>query len=537
MKFNVYIKVLTAFFVIALVFIVAFFKYMKSVEIEIAVNAQKTISHGVLNSLESELINTPKSNWDTVIKTKKDEGIHLLSIHKLKLTPPQSRKLNNGKIVFLIGQELQFLNLVIARATAYKKIGKSSYVLAYYFSVPEQIISHYMTPALKQIAEYLLSKPKNTWSEELIKLEKIYGYPIHVYKNKSDDLSTNIINSLLTSRLVFETNPNTSQIGIIYYSFSGGILKIGPLSYLSITARISDVIYYFVLAFFIFGFCLITFISLLFVRNMKKIYQITKNFSQGRFAFHQKISTTSVLYGLYMNIIHMGERLKELIESHKKLCQFVAHEIRTPLSTIQMTTDSIKRKNAADKLLNKKMDSIQEDVADMNRIVRIFLIYSKMHSSEIKLRKSNTDIILWLRTLLEPYYSSRFEVTLHASGFDSLSEHIDQNILKHAVTNLITNAMKFAEHRISLTVLLEENYILIQVDDDGPGLPADGLDDIFSEYTTAADFEIGEKHIGLGLAIVDKAVNLHNGKVLATQSPVLKGARFTITLPRHSCEH
>ncbi|WP_274519387.1 sensor histidine kinase, partial [Fluoribacter gormanii] len=76
----------------------------------------------------------------------------------------------------------------------------------------------------------------------------------------------------------------------------------------------------------------------------------------------------------------MGEKLKELIESHKQMCRFVAHEIRTPLSTIQMATDSIKRKNAEDVLLNKQLNSIQEDIADMNRLVSTFLIYSKMHS-------------------------------------------------------------------------------------------------------------------------------------------------------------
>ncbi|KTD61861.1 sensor histidine kinase [Legionella spiritensis] len=537
MKFNVYIKVMTAFFVIAFVFILAFFKYMKSVTIEIAVNSQKTISYGVLNSLESELVNIPKSNWDTVMKAKKDEGIYLLSSQTLKLNSNQIKKLNDGKIVFTIGKDLQFLNLIFARKTAYKKIGKSQFVLAYDFSVPEQIISYYMTPGLEQIVDTLLSRSKNTWDEALVKLEKEYGYPIHVYKKQSKNLPSHVSKALSTSRLAFETNPNTTQIGVIYYSFNGGILKIGPLKYLSITARISDLIYYFVLAFFIFVFCLITFISMLFVRNMKKIYQITENFSQGNFDFPQKISTTSVLYGLYSNIIHMGERLKELIESHKKMCRFVAHEIRTPLSTIQMTTDSIKRKNTEDKQLNKKMESIQEDVAGMNRIVSTFLIYSKMYSSEIKLRKSNTDIILWLRTLLEPFCSSRFEISLHTSGLDTLNEDIDPNILKHAVTNLISNAMKFAEHRISLTVNVENNDILIHIDDDGPGLPEDGLDDIFSEYTTAANIEIGEKHIGLGLAIVEKIVTLHNGKVAATQSPVLKGARFTITLPWHAREH
>lgn len=534
MKFNIYIKILTAFFVIFLILVLAFFKYLKSVETKIVINAGQTMSQGLLISLEKELINNPTSNWDAIIKKKTDNIIHIIAIDSLKLTMAQNNQINSGEIIFLSGTTYQFLNEVIVEHTAYKKIGNTPYALAYNFSDPGQIIFNYMSPVLKQIVQHLLSKSKNTWSNELLNLEKIYGFPLHVYKTKSKHLPSNIINSLSTKRLVFETNKNSSQIGILYYGFSGGILKIGPLSYLPITARISDVMYYFILAFFFLSLCLITFFSLLFVRNMKKVYQITKNFSRGNFDFHRKIGTTSVLYGLYINIIHMGERLKELIESHKQMCRFVAHEIRTPLSTIQMATDSIKRKNAEDVLLNKQVNSIQEDITDMNRIVSTFLIYSKMHSSELKLKKSEIDIIAWLKKLLEPYSSSTFEITFHANELNFLKAYIDENILKHAVTNLITNAMKFAVRHISLTISLDNRHILIHVDDDGPGLPDNGVDDIFSEYTIAEDTGIGGKHIGLGLAIVKKVVNLHEGKAMATQSPILKGARFTIVFPRYS---
>ncbi|HHF7365561.1 TPA: sensor histidine kinase [Legionella bozemanae] len=532
MKFNVYLKILTAFFVIFLIFVLAFFNYLKSVETAIVINAGKTMSQGLLISLENELVNNPKSNWNAILKKKTDNVVHIIAIDSLKLTPTQNDQLNNGEIIYLSGTTYQFLNLVIVQHTAYKKIGNTSFALAYYFSDPGQVIFHYMNPALTQIVEHLLLKPTNTWDKEILQLEKIYGFPLDVYTTNSKNLPGTIINSLSTKRLVFETNKNSSQIGVLYYSFSGGVLKIGPLSYLPITTRISDVMYYFILAFFFLTLCLITFFSVLFVKNMKRIYQITKNFSQGNFDFHRKIGTTSVLYGLYINIIHMGKRLKELIESHKQMCRFVAHEIRTPLSTIQMATDSIKRKNTEDVVLNKQMNSIQEDIADMNRIVSTFLFYSKMHSSELKLKQSETDIIVWLRKLLEPYSSSIFEITFHADKLNSLKANIDENILKHAVTNLITNAMKFAERQISLTVSLDDSHILIHVDDDGPGLPKDGVDDIFSEYTIAENDEIGDKHIGLGLAIIKKVVTLHGGKVLATQSPIFKGARFTISLPK-----
>lgn len=532
MKFNVYIKVLSTFFVIFLTFVLVFYYYLKSFENEIVFNAGKTTSQGILSGLEKKLRDNSKSKWAVILKKEMNNEISFESIRHLKLNSNQKKKLNKGEIIFSTGANYLFLNLGMVQHTAYKRIGNTSYALAYDFSDPANVFLQYMNPALKQIVKQLRSKSKTSWNEEIAKLEKTYGFPLKVYQTKSRQLPDDIIHSLSKNRLAFETNPGSSQVTTLYYTFKGGIIKIGPLSYLPITARISDVIYYFILAFFVFAFLVISVFSLFFMRNMKKVYQITKNVSHGHFEFQQKIPPTSVLYGLYKNIIHMGERLKELIGSHKQMCRFIAHEIRTPLSTIQMATDSIKRKNADDVFLNQQVNSIQEDITDINRIVSIFLMYSKMHSSELKLKHAETDIILWLRKILEPYYSSKFEITFHANELKFLKADIDETILKHAVSNLMTNAMKFAEHHISISISLQDSHILIHVDDDGPGLPSDSVNDIFSEYAVAEGADIGEKHIGLGLAIVKKVVTLHAGKVIATQSPFLKGARFTIALPQ-----
>lgn len=387
MKFNIHIKILIAFIVFFAIFVVAFFDFLKSVENDIVINAGKTTSQGVLISLEKKLINTSQSNWDKIIKDNADNDIYIISIHDLKLTSAQKNKLNTGEIIFQSGTTYQFLNLVIVEHTAYKKIGNTSSVLAYYFSNPNQFISFYIYPAMKLIVNDLLSKPENTWNEETLRLEKIVGFSLHVYKNNSSKLPNNIINSLTTKKLVFETNKNTSQISTIYYTFKGGILKIGPLSYSTMTGRISDVLYYFIVGVFILSLSLIIFLSLLFVRNVKKIYQTTENFSQGNFNFRAKISTTSVLYDLYKNINGMGEKLQQLIESKKNMSQFIAHEIRTPLYTMQLALDSIVDIKDLPAETDDYIASLKDDVKQLNELVSLFLLYSQSSNHELKNKK------------------------------------------------------------------------------------------------------------------------------------------------------
>lgn len=240
MKFNIPIKVLIAFIGGFLIFVVTFFKFLNSTVSDIVTNAVNTVSQGVLISLEKKLTNTPRTNWSEIIKNSEENGIYVTSIGNLKFSSTQKDKLDAGEIISQSGTTYQFLNLVVAEITAYKKIGNTHYLLAYNFSNPTQSVNYYMMPAIKLIVEEILSKPENSWNEESIRLGKIYGFPVHVY-SKMSALPNDIINSLSTRNLVFAPNKNTTQIGIIYYAFSGGVLKIGPLKYPAITVRITDV--------------------------------------------------------------------------------------------------------------------------------------------------------------------------------------------------------------------------------------------------------------------------------------------------------
>lgn len=531
MKFNIPIKLLITFIVFFCIFVVVFFAFTKSIENEIVINAGEIITQGVLINLENQLINMPKANWDAIIKKLADNTINIKSIDDLNFTTKQKNELNNGEIIFKSGATYQFLNEVIVEHTAYKKIGKSSYVLAYFFSSPADYINHYINLPIKLIVTDLLSKSASTWNEEVPKLEKLYGFPLHVYKAENNNLPSAIVNSLSINKLVFETSKHTSRIDTIYYAFDGGILKIGPLSYLSISGRISDVMNYFILSFFILSLLLIIFLSLLFVRNMKKIYQVTENFSHGNFDTHIKIGATSVLHSLHVNINIMGQKLQQLIESHKQMCRFVAHETRTPLSTMQMAIDRIKNVDALDSTLLEKINSIQEDIDDLNSLVSTFLIYSQLQSKYINLNKTKLDINSRLEELVARYQVSKINISLDVNKAEINEIYVDEKLFKHAINNLIINATKFAKNKVIISVEKVKDKLAIHVDDDGPGLSEDLAEVIFSEYSCTEDTERYDKHIGLGLAIVKKVILVHEGNVFATSSPTLKGARFTILLP------
>lgn len=531
MRVGVFIKILIGFLMLALSFTYLFFRYMKSIEIDIAVNAEKVISNGLLKNIERKLALSSRDKWKEILNKQNTNNLELISINNLKLNASQQEALNNGNVIVKTGQLIQFLSNVTFSKTAYIKISNSPYVLAYSYTKPIEMVAQYMEPAVSNIALSISETDKTNRAKEIRRLEKLYGYPIHVLYNVNTDIPSSVKKRLTNTNIAYELNKNTTQIGMVYYKFNDGVIKIGPIKYLAITARISDVIEYFIISFFI--FCLLTLgvLSTLFIRNLKKIYLITEHFSQGDFNYKKHVAMSSVLHGLYLNIMSMGQRLNELIESNKKMCRFIAHEIRTPLSTIQMATDRLRKKKKGDELVKNQLDSIQEDIVDMNAIVSTFLIYSRMMATDIELKYSDRDIIDWLKNLLKPYQTGALTVDFNDNGLKKYVARFDHTILRYAVTNLITNAMKFADKKIRISVNLNKSEFTIHVDDDGPGLPVEDPKALFSEYTTAVEFSSEGKHIGLGLAIVKKAMILHQGNVSAKQSPLLKGSRFTISIP------
>lgn len=530
MKVSVFVKILIGFLAITLSFMYFFFKYMKSIELEIVKNSEKVLTHGLLRNLKKELQKAPKDKWPNII-TQANNKLSIQDIKNLGLSTVQKDALKKGEIVVTASPLIQFLNEVTSSRKAYIKINNTSLALCYWLAKPVDIVSKYMRPIMQNISLNISSVDKSNRTQTMKMLEKVYGYPIQLIKTDKPKLPLEILLELKRNGIAYELNKNTTQIGVVYYPFGDEILKIGPIKYLAITARISDIIEYFIIAFFVFCFLSISFLSALFIRNLKKIYLITEHISRGDFHYKKHVPISSVLHGLYLNITRMGNKLNELIESNKKMCRFIAHEIRTPLSTIQMATDRLSKKRGDDQLVQNQIESIQEDVADMNNIVSTFLIYSKMLSTDIQLHKENLNIVSWVEKVIKPFTSSKFQIKLTHTITDSFHINFDKQILKHALTNLLSNAIKLAKSQLLISMDIDENNIHIHVDDDGPGLHVDSAHLLFDEYATAVDIDPADKHIGLGLAIVKKVVLLHSGHVSVDKSAKLGGAKFTISLP------
>jgi signal transduction histidine kinase len=210
----------------------------------------------------------------------------------------------------------------------------------------------------------------------------------------------------------------------------------------------------------------------------------------------------------------------------------IAHDIRTPLTSISMNVQILRRKLQLPDDDREHLDIALEELARLDRSVAEILDFAK----PVKLTSEPIDIAELIETTtrsLTPILSERgvavrIEPRAPAHG-DALTVHGDPQRLRQVLTNLVDNAANASRPGAEVTLraaVTGDRCVAIEVEDHGRGIGPDDLPRIFEPFfTTRPD------GTGLGLAIVHKVVRAHGGDVKVRSTPG-SGSTFTITLPQ-----
>jgi two-component system, sensor histidine kinase and response regulator len=240
-----------------------------------------------------------------------------------------------------------------------------------------------------------------------------------------------------------------------------------------------------------------------------------------------------------------NERLKELDRIKAGFTAMLVHDLRSPLSVIQVTLQMLE----SDELVaqSEYQTLIRESLASCNELFELTSDLMEIFRSESTTMVLSKSQISLHRLVEEPFrqasvLAKKKEIALELSIPQTLPDLcVDAYKMQRALTNLLSNAVKFTPcaGTISLNVCLRTAstddptpVVLIEVIDSGDGIPAHDLPYIFDPYyqANAKNSGIGS---GLGLAIVKRVVAAHGGEV-AVKSKLGQGSRFSIRLPLDS---
>jgi PAS domain S-box-containing protein len=226
---------------------------------------------------------------------------------------------------------------------------------------------------------------------------------------------------------------------------------------------------------------------------------------------------------------------QELSELKSRIVAMISHEYRTPLAVILTSTELLKRYST--QLSQEKqqtyLDRIQMGVKQMAQLVEEVLTFNKAQAGELQFNPEPLDVEDFCLQLVDEQrlmVGDRYTLTYHPQLSSGEAEW-DKQMLRHIVTNLLSNAIKYSAKgtTVSLSLRREDDTLIIQVQDQGIGIPESEQPRLFSPFFRASNVST-IAGTGMGLSIVKNCVDLHQGEI-AIASEVGKGTTVTVTLP------
>jgi len=285
--------------------------------------------------------------------------------------------------------------------------------------------------------------------------------------------------------------------------------------------------------FFLAGFALYCVLLIWFLsRRVRELEKVTIAFASGDFNARADTSSSKSVGTLNKSFNHMADKVSRLITTNRMLTNAVAHELRTPIFRLQWQADLL-----ADASLNqqqqKYVDSIVEDIDEMESMVEELLYYAKMERPNAEIQTSSVALSSFTQSLLPKWQrDTQLSVLIDDSSSPMTTIEADPQLLKRALDNLLRNAMRYAQNQIVLEIVESPDKSCIRIHDDGCGVEEKDWPHLFDAFYSAdKSRNKSTSGFGLGLAIVKQIVELQKGEVSISHSPY-GGACFTICFPK-----
>jgi signal transduction histidine kinase len=227
------------------------------------------------------------------------------------------------------------------------------------------------------------------------------------------------------------------------------------------------------------------------------------------------------------------DEVRSLEQAERNFFANISHDLRTPLTLILAPLDNLLGAAGLGASERRSIETIQRNGQQLRRLIDQLLDVEKIQAGRTEIVRVPTDLRSLVDNLVEKFSGEaakrKLRIELAAGEVRPLA--IDAGWIDSALMNLVANATRYARDRIRIRAHDGADGVVVEVEDDGPGIPRDELPHIFERFVQAGTPRERRGGSGLGLAIAREAARLHGG-MLTVASEVGKGTVFTMTLPR-----
>ncbi|MFW9086642.1 ATP-binding protein [Pseudomonas sp. P2758] len=265
-------------------------------------------------------------------------------------------------------------------------------------------------------------------------------------------------------------------------------------------------------------------------RDLEKLRLAAESFGDNDLSSRIQLSRRSNIRDLAEHFNLMAARIESLIANQRELTNAVSHELRTPIARLSFELDQLKQQ--PDPNQNRELIAdMYADLGELEEMVSELLTYASLERGATVITRENIQAADWLDSVVGSVALEAEAAGVQLLICDCELEHvrIEPRFMARAVINLLRNAIRYAEQRVEVSLVRTGDYYVVQVNDDGPGVPLHGREKIFEPFSrldASRDRRTGG--FGLGLALVRRVSQSHGGQVEVGDS-AWGGASFRMT--------
>lgn len=236
----------------------------------------------------------------------------------------------------------------------------------------------------------------------------------------------------------------------------------------------------------------------------------------------------------------LAARLREENQRKDEFLAMLAHELRNPLAPIGNASEILARKLSQDTSAQAPIAIIKRQMAQLTRLIDDLLDITRITQGRIQLHRRQLDLASVIRQAVETLEPELQRKQQRLSVITSTSHeplYVDGDFarLVQCIGNILGNAIKYTEAggKISVHARAEDSSVVVEIADTGVGIPGELLPRVFDLFVQSdRTLDRAQGGLGIGLAVVKRLVEMHQGQVLAQSGGAGQGSTFEIRLPR-----
>jgi two-component system sensor histidine kinase RstB len=270
--------------------------------------------------------------------------------------------------------------------------------------------------------------------------------------------------------------------------------------------------------------------------NLRAVESVTIRIARGEMGARVETTDSRLVSRLAVAFNGMAEHIQRLVGVQREMIHAVSHELRTPVARIRFGVHIIE--GTKDPVaLRKQLDGIDGDIQELDELIDEILTYARLEQGGPVFALQECSVTDIVRQVVSEQQLIRTEHVIEAD-IDEESESwalsdVEPRYIHRAIQNLVGNGARHASSRVRVHCHLDEDNCRIDVEDDGPGVPEEDWEKVFTAFARLDDSRTRTSGgYGLGLSIVRRILFWHGGQAFVSRSEDLGGARFSLVWPR-----